>query len=58
MPVILTREAEKAWLDTNSTRDHVLSLLVPYPAKHMRMYEISPRVNSATEDTPELIKAV
>jgi hypothetical protein len=48
----------KAWLDTNMTRDHVLSLLAPYPTKNMQMYEISPRVNRATEDTPELIKAV
>lgn len=58
MPAILTREAEKAWLDTNSTRDHVLSLLAPYPAGEMLMYEISPRVNRATEDTRDLIKPV
>ena len=57
-PAMLTREAEKAWLDTNTMRDHVLSLLAPYPASEMRMYEISPRVNRATEDTPELIKPV
>ena len=58
MPAMLTREAEKAWLDTNTTREHVLSLLAPYPANEMPMYEISPRVNRATEDTPELIKPV
>jgi putative SOS response-associated peptidase YedK len=58
MPVILTREAEPVWLDTNTTREHALSLLTPYPARQMRRYEISPRVNRATEDTPELIKAV
>jgi putative SOS response-associated peptidase YedK len=58
MPVILAREAEKAWLDINATREHVLSLLAPYLASEMRMYEISPKVNRATEDTPELIKAV
>jgi putative SOS response-associated peptidase YedK len=58
MPVILAREAEKAWLDINATRDYVLSLLVPYPAKNMRMYEISPRVNRATEDTPDIIEPV
>ena len=58
MPALLTREAENAWLDTDTPRGHVLSLLAPYPASEMRMYEISPRVNHATEDTPELIKAV
>jgi len=58
MPALLTRAAEKVWLDTTTSREHVLSLLAPYPAGEMRMYEISPRVNRATEDTPELIKAV
>jgi putative SOS response-associated peptidase YedK len=58
MPALLTREGEKAWLDSNTSREHVLSLLTPYPASEMRMYEISPRVNRAVEDTPELIKAV
>src|SRR5262245_55217396 len=58
MPAMLTREAEKVWLDTNSTREHVLSLLAPYPAGQMCMYEISPRVNRATEDTPDLIRPV
>lgn len=56
MPAMLTRDAEKAWLDTNSSREHVLSLLAPYPTSEMRMYEISPRVNRTTDDTPELIE--
>ena len=51
MPAVLTREAEQAWLDTIIAPEHVLSLLTPYPANQMRMYEISPRVNRATEDT-------
>ena len=58
MPAMLRREAERAWLDTTTSREHVLSLLAPYPASEMCMYEISPRVNRATEDTPELVKAV
>jgi len=58
MPALLTREAEQAWLDPKATREHVLSLLAPYPASEMRMYEISPRVNRATEDKPDHIKAV
>lgn len=58
MPAMLTPEAETAWLNTTSAREYLLSLLAPYPASAMRMYEISPRVNRATDDTPELIKAV
>ena len=58
MPAMLTQDTEKAWLDTHTSREHTLSLLAPHPASEMRMYEISSRVNRATEDTPELIKAV
>jgi hypothetical protein len=53
--VVVLGAGERA---TFTSREHVLSLLAPYPAGEMRMYEISPRVNRATEDTPELIKAV
>jgi putative SOS response-associated peptidase YedK len=31
-----------------------LELLVPYPADEMRMWEISPRVNSPKNDDPSL----
>ena len=58
MPAIPPRGVENAWLDSHTTREHAVLLLVPYPAEEMRMHEISPRVNRATDDTPDLIKAV
>ena len=48
MPVILPEEHHAAWL--GETDDgNLKELLVPYPADQTRMWEISPRVNSAGE---------
>jgi hypothetical protein len=42
-----------AWL--GETDDgNLKALLVPYPADQMRMWEISPRVNSPKNDDPSL----
>lgn len=51
MPVILPEQHHAAWL--GETEDGNLKvLLVPYPADQMRMWEISPRVNSPKNDDP------
>ena len=56
MPVLLQREDERVWLEENTQPERALSVLRPYPAKLMQMYEVSPRVNRATEDQPDLIE--
>ena len=56
MPVMLKPEAEKIWTDHDSSMENLYSLLHPYPANLMQMYEISTRINRASEDSPELIK--
>ena len=49
MPVILPEQHHAAWL--GETDDGNLNtLLVPYPADQMRVWEISPRVNSPNND--------
>jgi putative SOS response-associated peptidase YedK len=58
MPVILRKETERQWLADDLPPEHVLSLLSPYPAHGMRMYEVSPRVNRTANDAPELITPV
>jgi putative SOS response-associated peptidase YedK len=58
MPAILPREVEHVWLDPDTTPEHAVLLLAPYPAGEIRMYEISPRVNRATDDTLALIEPV
>jgi putative SOS response-associated peptidase YedK len=57
MPVILSREAEAAWLDPELTlAEAVLGYLKPYPADQMRAYPVSSLVSSVRNDGPELIR--
>jgi putative SOS response-associated peptidase YedK len=58
MPVILPKEQEKVWLETDMLTEKLLPLLHPYPADQMKMSEITARVNRASEDGPEIIKPV
>lgn len=59
MPVILPRDAEGFWLDPGVDDSGVLgSLLVPYASDAMATYEVSVLVNSATNDSPEVIAKV
>ena len=56
MPVILTRELEHFWLDGNVTDSAALTdVLTPYPDEAMEAYPVSPLVNKATSNGPELI---
>jgi putative SOS response-associated peptidase YedK len=59
MPVILDAEAEALWLDP-ATEDpsRLTALLQPYPAEEMEAYPVSTIVNSAREDSPEMIERV
>lgn len=56
MPVILSKENEKEWLDSNNRNLTTLQkLLTPYPATKMSAYQVSTIVNSAKTDSPECI---
>lgn len=46
MPVILNKETEEIWLNTNSDMDKIKSILKPYE-NHIDIYPVSPRVNSS-----------
>ncbi|TWT27497.1 SOS response-associated peptidase [Planomicrobium sp. CPCC 101110] len=59
MPVVLSKEAEKVWLDPNVQDPEVLGgLLKPFDAKDMEAYEVSSAVNSPKNNGPELIEKV
>ncbi|PSL34321.1 putative SOS response-associated peptidase YedK [Planomicrobium soli] len=59
MPVVLSKEAEKVWLDPRVEDPEVLGeLLKPFDAKEMEAYEVSPAVNSPKNNGPELIEKV
>jgi len=59
MPVILTPEAETAWLDP-SVQDAtlLLPLLKQYPADQMEFYPVSKIVNTPTNDRAECVQAI
>ncbi len=59
MPVILSREAQRAWLDaTNQDIKQLMALLKPYPAEQMQAYPVSPLVNSPRNNSAECIKPI
>ncbi|MXY97357.1 MAG: SOS response-associated peptidase [Gemmatimonadetes bacterium] len=59
MPVILPRDLEELWLDTRVDDPSALdSILTPYPGDEMDAYEVSPLVNSAANNQPEVIARV
>ncbi len=56
MPVILTEDMRKKWLDPRQTNLYELSkLLRPYDPKQMKAYKVSDIVNKAGYDTPDCI---
>jgi len=54
MPVILSPEDYELWLDPGFARlDALEEMLKPYPARQMRRYRVSERVNQVKNDDPE-----
>lgn len=59
MPVILPRELEDFWLDGDVTDSAALTdVLAPYPDEAMDYFQVSPLVNKATNNGPDLIVPV
>jgi len=56
MPVILPESAWDTWLDPDPDSRALQSLLVPAPAELVVAYPVSPLVNSAKHDGPELVQ--
>jgi putative SOS response-associated peptidase YedK len=57
MPVILSDQDQKAWLDpANEDADALKALLKPYPPDEIRAYPVSTRVSNAKNEGPELIE--
>ena len=56
MPVILTKDTERLWLDRNIDDTSMLStFLKPYPSENMDAYQVSTLVNSPKNNRPEII---
>ena len=56
MPVILHPGYEAAWVSPESAPDQVQALLRPYAAELMRAYEVSSKVHSPTNNTPDMVQ--
>jgi putative SOS response-associated peptidase YedK len=55
MPVMLTRNAEKIWMEKESNEGDLINVLVPYVAEKMNYYPVSPRINDSMINVPSLI---
>ncbi len=58
MPFMLEPEHERAWLDAAIPARDLLFSLPPIPGEDLEYYEVSTRVNKATEEDAELVKPV
>jgi len=59
MPVIVPPEAFDLWLDSGRVdANTAAALIAPAPEDMLEMHEVSPAVNSAANDRPDLIEAV
>ncbi|KPQ20072.1 MAG: hypothetical protein HLUCCX10_00460 [Algoriphagus marincola HL-49] len=56
MPVVLTQETEKKWLNNYSEEEELLEILKPFSANEMLSYPVSTLVNSVKNDSPALIR--
>jgi putative SOS response-associated peptidase YedK len=57
MPIILPESAYQAWLDPKEDLRHIKELLVPYDSNRLHYWPVTPAVNQARNDYPELITA-
>ena len=58
MPVLLTKETEKIWMNPNEKMETLLPLLKPFENSAMTSYAVSSRVNNVANDGPDLITPV
>ncbi|MBA4302264.1 Putative SOS response-associated peptidase YedK [Algoriphagus alkaliphilus] len=56
MPVIISRDQEKKWLDKYTSEADLLKMLNTYPGELMMSYTVSPLVNSVHNDVPGIIR--
>lgn len=58
MPAILTKDHESLWIDSKAPYEAVKSVLKPYSEEKMKMYEVSPLVNSVNHDEFRIIQPI
>ena len=56
MPVIVRREDEDAWLNSQTDESTLLQILKPFEASLMDSHEVSSAVNSPSHNAEDCIK--
>lgn len=58
MPVILSKDSEKRWIDISISQTDAMNLLLPCPSEILKAHTIGPLINSrsSNRNTPELIQ--
>jgi len=60
MPLIISRQDEKKWVDPDLDPEEIKKLIRPFPEEHMTAYTVSNKINSARNERniPEAIEQV
>jgi putative SOS response-associated peptidase YedK len=58
MPVILTSEAQDAWLQSDTRIAELRKLLVPFPSHAMKSHPVSQQVNHAQAEDARLVEPI
>ena len=58
MPVILPKELEQEWLNPGADAGALREMLLPYDPAQMKVYEVSPLINSPKHNGPEVLASV
>jgi putative SOS response-associated peptidase YedK len=56
MPMILSIEDERKWLDVEQSVEDLKKMLQPFPVEHMRAYPVSKDVDNVKNQGLELIE--
>ena len=55
MPMLLSQDTEKIWLDESVEETDLILLLKPLDSHQMTAYTVSPKVNNLANDSPDLL---
>lgn len=58
MPLLLLPEDEEAWLSPVTKLESLQALLQPYPKDDLEAYEVSAKIGTVTNDSPDLLEPV
>lgn len=58
MPAILDVDKEQLWLDNSLNKDNISALLKPFQSRFVDVFEVSTKVNSTHNDSPDLITPI